>query len=145
MREQVALRNEQELAEWQARRDAAADERRWQDEAADLPCARNRLVFEWAEETPEAARQAKLICNTACPVQELCLRRTLRLESGLRGFQRAGIVAGLTGKQRARKAREAGCAVCTLPLVEDASRDSLYCPEHGVKGARAAALAGGAA
>lgn len=135
--------NEEERKQWQERRDVAAEERAWKDAGGALPCVRQQMLFGMAERgIEEAVRQAKLVCNTACPFLDLCKNRTLRIETGLRGYQRSGIVAGMTGTQRAKEARRRGCGICGAKLSDDSSRQALYCAVHGVRGAREKALEG---
>lgn len=49
--------------------------------------------------------QAKKICLSECPVREECLEATLAREEKTADSLRAGIMAGLTGAQRAELAR----------------------------------------
>lgn len=137
---------DEEMEQWQERRRVAAEERAWKDAAGELPCVRQPLLFGMAEDgVHEAVRQAVLVCKTACPFLDLCESRNLRIETGLRGYQRSGIVAGMTGAQRAKAARKRGCGICGEELSDDSSRQALYCVKHGVKGARDKALAGAVA
>ncbi|MFM9602725.1 WhiB family transcriptional regulator [Streptomyces turgidiscabies] len=49
-------------------------------------------------------RQAQQICREVCPVREECLEAILSRESQTAATLRCGIVAGLTGAQRAKLA-----------------------------------------
>ncbi|NUS83009.1 MAG: WhiB family transcriptional regulator [Streptomyces sp.] len=50
-------------------------------------------------------KQAKAICLDECPVREACLEATLAREAQTADTLRAGIMAGLTGAERAALAR----------------------------------------
>lgn len=74
--------------------------RTWRDAAF---CATPREGADWTTDytTPERT-QARLICNTRCPVREECLTAALEEERGKTTLHRTGIRGGLTPAQRVR-------------------------------------------
>jgi len=62
--------------------------------------------------------QAKAICLDVCPVREACLEATLAREAETADSLRAGIMAGLTGAQRAKLAKSRRPAAAPTPAEE---------------------------
>lgn len=98
-----------DLAAWQARRERARALSRFREAPpAELPCQINPLLFSAAaEERPlkEATEKAKSLCET-CEHRLACLIEILRMEGRLRTGLRPGVVAGLTGRERAKIAQQ---------------------------------------
>jgi hypothetical protein len=70
----------------------------------------------WFSESKAATNEAKYLCRNSCPVREECLAAILARESLTSDSLRFGIVAGLSGRQRAalaaaRRARPATATV----------------------------------
>lgn len=139
----MSINSSEEVARWQAARDRARERERFKEaEPRDLPCIRDYEPFAVAMTDPaepryqKAVELAKQICQ-GCPFKTACLADVMRRETGLRDGLRAGIVGGLTGKQRAKLANRQGCGVCGAQLPEGRR---LYCEECATRGARDRAL-----
>lgn len=123
-----------DLDAWRKQRVLA---RRWallDNPGPHLPCVANPGPF---DDELDGARGATVVAKRACrrcPVGDLCLTRIMRQERGLDQPRRHGVVAGLTGTERARAARKQGCAVCGVALSETGS--SQFCEAHRALGVK---------
>ncbi|MGW0869905.1 WhiB family transcriptional regulator [Streptomyces sp. NPDC002740] len=106
-------------------------DREWELQAL----CRRRDPEQWFSEAKGVKKEAARLCKEMCPVRDECLEAILARESQTADTMRFGIVAGLTGRQRAAIARtryrEQGAVKKKQPKPKGSGRPLSPCGTEG--------------